>query len=241
MEVDPHTSETKPCPWCAETILVEAKKCKHCGEYLDDIRANSRDATGPSHVNRSIARSRWVPISIAFVIFAAAGVTAGLWASRTATHNPHPIMTQALTIDSLSMYPTLKIGDTIIVNDNAYRSTAPAIGDIIVFRAPTAEIELCDSPGVVDLVKRIVGTPGETLWSDGNTVYIDGSPLAQTWPHVAQLGTPIVRQTIPSGDFFVLGDNHPASCDSRIWGDVPGTDIVGKAIRWSSTSGSGNL
>lgn len=91
------------------------------------------------------------------------------------------------------------------------------------------------------LVKRIIGTPGETIWSDGNTIYVDATPLDQTWPHVTLLGTPIARQTIPRAEYFVMGDDRPASCDSRIWGDLPKADIIGKAIRWSSPSGSGDL
>ncbi len=137
---------------------------------------------------------------------------------------------QTYYIPSLSMYPTLLKGDHILVLKAAYDFTSPATGDVIVFRAPERERSLCDDPAVQDLVKRVIGTPGETVWSKGNTIYIDNRALAQHWQHVDQLGMPITRQRVPKGDYFVMGDNHPASCDSRVWGYVPRANIIGKAI-----------
>ena len=137
---------------------------------------------------------------------------------------------QTYYIPSLSMYPTLKVGDRILVLKAAYRFTSPATGDVIVFRAPPAERTMCDSPEVDDLVKRIIGTPGETIWSVGDSIYVDGHVLHQDWSHVDPLGEAIRRQTIPTNDYFVMGDNHPESCDSRVWGYVPLGNIVGKAV-----------
>jgi signal peptidase I len=142
---------------------------------------------------------------------------------------------QTYFIPSLSMYPTLLKGDHIVVLKAAYDFSSPATGDVIVFKAPTKEREMCDSPGVNDLVKRIIAVPGETVWSKGNTIYLQtpghkSHALVQSWQHVPQLGTPISRRTVPSGDYFVMGDNHPASCDSRVWGYVPRASIIGKAV-----------
>ena len=137
---------------------------------------------------------------------------------------------QTYYIPSLSMYPTLKVGDRILVLKAAYRFTSPATGDVIVFRAPVAERSSCDSPEVDDLVKRIIGTPGETIWSQGNLIYVNGHVLDQNWSHVNPIGQAIKRQTIPANDYFVMGDNHPESCDSRVWGYVPRANIIGKAV-----------
>jgi signal peptidase I len=142
---------------------------------------------------------------------------------------------QTYFIPSLSMYPTLLKGDHIVVLKAAYDFTSPATGDVIVFKAPPRERELCDSPGVNDLVKRIIAIPGETVWSRGNTIYLmtphhKAHALVQDWQHVTDLQTPVLRQTVPSGDYFVMGDNHPASCDSRVWGYVPRGSIIGKAV-----------
>lgn len=141
---------------------------------------------------------------------------------------------QTYFIPSLSMYPTLLEGDHILVLKAAYDFTSPATGDVIVFKAPAKEHAMCDDPTVQDLVKRIIATPGETVASQGNTIYLDGKPLDQSWQHVAQLGTQIAPLAhpikVPANDYFVMGDNHPESCDSRVWGFVPRGDIIGKAI-----------
>jgi signal peptidase I len=136
---------------------------------------------------------------------------------------------QTFYIPSGSMEPTLNIGDRILVFKLAYDFSSPEIGDVIVFKAPTSEH--CGDPSVVDLVKRIIGVPGDRISSRGNTtILINGKPLVQDWPHVADLDGQIVPRTVPPNDYFVMGDNHPASCDSRVWGYVPRSDIIGKVV-----------
>jgi signal peptidase I len=135
---------------------------------------------------------------------------------------------QTFFIPSGSMEPTLNIGDRILVFKLAYDFTNPATGDVVVFKAPPAE--QCGDPSVTDLVKRIIGLPGETIWSERNTIYIDGKPLRQDWPHYKLLLTPITRQLVKPNHYFMMGDNHPASCDSRDWGQLPRSDIIGKVV-----------
>lgn len=137
---------------------------------------------------------------------------------------------QTYFIPSDSMWPTLHVGDHILVLKAAYDFTSPAIGDVIVFKAPAAERSACDDPSITDLVKRIIATPGDTVSSSGNTIYVDGRVLPQPWDHVRQLGMEITKRTVPKNDYFVLGDNRPSSCDSRIWGYVPRSAIIGRAI-----------
>lgn len=133
---------------------------------------------------------------------------------------------QAFYVPSGSMLPTLQIGDRILVEKvdlDIHR------GDIIVFRRPPGDLYLED--GATDLVKRVIGLPGETIWSEGNTVYIDGRPLPEPWlpPHTP-LGPPIRRQVIPKGEYFVMGDNRADSYDSRYWGPIPKSLIIGKVF-----------
>jgi signal peptidase I len=139
---------------------------------------------------------------------------------------------QTFYIPSGSMEPTLNIGDRILVFKLAYDFTNPTTGDVVVFKAPPSEH--CGDPSVTDLVKRIIGLPGQTIWSgegrNVNTIYIDGKPLDQDWPHVAYLETPVNRQLIAPNHYFMMGDNHPASCDSRDWGTLPRSDIIGKVV-----------
>jgi signal peptidase I len=135
---------------------------------------------------------------------------------------------QTFFIPSGSMEPTLNVGDRILVFKLAYLFTNPATGDVVVFKAPPAE--KCGDPSITDLVKRIVGLPGQTIWSERNTIYINGKPLHQDWPHYKLLLTPITRQLILPNHYFMMGDNHPASCDSRDWGQLPRSDIIGKVV-----------
>jgi signal peptidase I len=130
-------------------------------------------------------------------------------------------------IPSASMEPTLMIGDRIIVNKLAVDFGTIHTGDIIVFKAPPNEN--CGTK-VDDLVKRVIGVPGDHLTSKGNTIYINGKPLKITWAHYEPLGTPIGHVTVKKNNYYVMGDNYPDSCDSRFWGTVPRSDIIGKVF-----------
>ncbi len=137
---------------------------------------------------------------------------------------------QTYYIPSISMEPTLQVGDHILVLKAAYRFTSPAIGDVIVFKAPPKEHLACQDPEVQDLVKRIIALPGDDIHSVGNNIYINNNLLAQPWQHTPNIGSPIPNQVIPPNQYFVMGDNRPESCDSRVWGTVPRANIIGKAV-----------
>ena len=136
---------------------------------------------------------------------------------------------QTFYIPSGSMEPTLQIGDRIIVDKLSYHLHGVGRGDIVVFARPPNEE--CGGPAVNDLVKRVIGLPGEHIASSGNTVLINGKPLAEPWlPKGTALGKPIPPTVVPPNNFYVLGDNRDASCDSRYWGPVPRSLIVGKVV-----------
>ena len=136
---------------------------------------------------------------------------------------------QTFSIPSGSMQPTLQVGDRIIVNKLSARFGAIHIGDILVFRAPPAVATNCGDT-VADLVKRVIGVPGDHLTTRGNTIYVNGKPLREAWTHYEPLGVAIGSVTVQPGHFFMMGDNHSDSCDSRSWGQVPRSDIIGKAF-----------
>jgi signal peptidase I len=141
---------------------------------------------------------------------------------------------QTFYIPSGSMEPTLQIGDRIIVNKLSVTFGTINVGDIVVFKAPPAEN--CGEP-VTDLVKRVIGTPGDSLKSKGNTIYLENvsqhvpwHALQEKWTHTEPLGQPITPITLKTNQYFMMGDNHSDSCDSRMWGTVPRSDIIGKAF-----------
>jgi signal peptidase I len=135
---------------------------------------------------------------------------------------------QTFYIPSGSMEPTLLIGDRIVVDKVSADLGSINRGDIVVFKAPPTEN--CGGEPVTDLVKRVIGLPGDHLSSVGNTIYVNGRPLKEDWPHTEPLGPTITATTVKTGMYFVMGDNHNNSCDSRYWGTVPRTNIIGKAF-----------
>lgn len=112
-------------------------------------------------------------------------------------------------IPTSSMYPTIHVGDMVLVNKTAYYFNSPQRGDIVVFKPP-AEV------GKDDLIKRVIGLPGETVEVHDQKVFIDGRLLVEDYLNEApqyQFG-PV---TIPKGCIFVLGDNRNESFDGHRW------------------------
>lgn len=136
---------------------------------------------------------------------------------------------QTFYIPSASMEPTLMIGDRIIVSKLSYRLHEVHRGDVVVFARPANEN--CGGEPVADLVKRVVGLPGETISSRGNQVLVNGRPIAQPWlPAGTTLGPAIAPTRIGPNAVFVMGDNRTNSCDSRMWGTVDEDLIVGHVV-----------
>ena len=137
---------------------------------------------------------------------------------------------QTYFIPSASMEPTLLIGDRIIVDKLSVTFGSVNTGDIIVFKAPPAVATECGD-SVSDLVKRVVAVPGDRVSSKGDTILINGVALKENWPHNEPLGARVIdKQRVPANSYFVIGDNHPNSCDSRYWGYVPRKNIIGKVF-----------
>jgi signal peptidase I len=145
---------------------------------------------------------------------------------------------QAFFVPSASMEPTLQINDRILVIKPGWLSGSIGRGNIVVFRHPPGVAGDCWlDPGIQDLVKRVIGLPGETISSGGptgNTIFINGTPLSEAgWyatPGLQVGGRAITTTKIPPGDYFVMGDNRSDSCDSRYFGVIPRSSIVGKVV-----------
>jgi signal peptidase I len=140
---------------------------------------------------------------------------------------------QTFWVPSGSMVPTLAVYDRILVQKAFFSWHNVREGDIVVFTHPP--LDQCGGVPAGDLVKRVIALPGQTIYSAGNTIYINGHLLAEPYlPAYDPLGPPIASSQhpyrVPAGDFYVLGDNRADSCDSRYWGPIQGTSIIGKAI-----------
>ncbi|MDQ2816525.1 MAG: signal peptidase I, partial [Actinomycetota bacterium] len=136
-------------------------------------------------------------------------------------------------VPSASMVPTLTVYDRILVQKAFFTWHDVREGDIVVFTHPP--LDQCPGSQAGDLVKRVIALPGQRIYSAGNAIYIDGHLLAEPYlPADDPLGPPIASSQhpyrVPPGEFYVLGDNRSDSCDSRYWGPVRGSGIIGRAI-----------
>ena len=132
-----------------------------------------------------------------------------------------------------SMLPTIEEGDYILVSKATYFFSEPQRGDIIVLHSPRENN--------TDLIKRVIALPGDTVEIKDNTVFINDTPLIEPYtmepPHYL-----VPREEIPTGHYFVLGDNRNNSSDSHRGWTVPRENIVGKTwitywppYRWGTT------
>ena len=164
---------------------------------------------------------------------------------------------QPIRIPSVSMEPTLLVGDFLLMNKQIGHSfMLPNVtiqrGDVVVFHDPV------DDPAV-HLVKRVIGIPGDTIHLRDGVVYRNGQPLKETYAIYRRSAEDRFRDdfpdlqtvqarvnpnwwirlrslvhdgevTVPPDSFFVMGDNRNDSEDSRYWGFVPRAAIVGKPL-----------
>jgi signal peptidase I len=162
-------------------------------------------------------RRRRAIIEWVVVIIVAVGVAVGM---RT-------FVVQTFWIPSGSMEPTLMPHDRILVDKLSYHLHAVHRGDIIVFARPPGETL---EPGVNDLVKRVIGLPDETISGQNGQVYINGKPLAEPWLPKGVVTSNFSPVHIPKGYYFVMGDNRGDSTDSRVFGPISGSLIVGRVV-----------
>jgi signal peptidase I len=137
------------------------------------------------------------------------------------------------SIPSVSMAPTLQVGDHILVTSYRlpFASRLPERGDVIVFRAPASPDEI--------LVKRVIAVPGDLVDSAGGYVRVSGRTLSEPYVMQHAMSGAIAPQIVPAASFFVMGDNRAHSYDSRSWGAVPASLVIGRAkmVLWSSGNG----
>lgn len=131
---------------------------------------------------------------------------------------------QAFYIPSASMSPTLKVHDRVLVNKLSYDFHDVNRGDVIVFESPPG-----GDTDVKDLIKRVIALPGETVEGRDDKVFIDGQPLDEPYTH-GLTTSPFPAQTVPAGHYWMMGDNRPNSRDSRYFGPIDQSSVVGRAF-----------
>ncbi|PIR18920.1 MAG: signal peptidase I, partial [Elusimicrobia bacterium CG11_big_fil_rev_8_21_14_0_20_64_6] len=128
---------------------------------------------------------------------------------------------EPIYVASPSMEPALKTGTLLILDKLTLRARSPQRGDILSFRSPVDDL---------DLLKRVVALPGETVEMREKIVYINGKELEE--PYVVHSregerleGDSLSPLVVPDDSFFVLGDNRDESNDSSVWKDSEGQPL----------------
>ena len=135
---------------------------------------------------------------------------------------------QAFLIPSASMVSTLEIGNRVLVNKLSYRMHDLHRGDVVVFHRPPAARSVDDTS---DLIKRVIGLPGESIDCAGGHVTINGVALEEPWlPQPLPTDNCSGPHIVGAHEFFAMGDNRPFSHDSRFFGMVDQDLIVGRAF-----------
>ena len=166
---------------------------------------------------------------------------------------------QAFYIPSGSMIPTLEIGDRVLVEKLSLRLRDPQRGEIIVFQRPGAEraragvggqlrsflegLGLVQPDADIDLIKRVIGLPGETVEVRKGVVFVNGKRLREPYARPETRSFP--PTVVPENQLFMMGDNRMNSQDSRFpeLGTVPLDNVVGRAfvILWPPGSATVQL
>jgi len=154
-------------------------------------------------------------------------------------------LVQAFFIPSPSMEPTLVEGDRVLVTQIPYYFHDPTQGDVIVFSDPDGkETDRglvggiahwvfqglgVQKPDNEDFIKRVIGTPGDTVWARGGVVYVNGEAIDE--PYLKEKTVNFPHTEVPDGKLFVMGDNRSNSLDSRFGlGFIPIDDVIGEAF-----------
>ena len=131
--------------------------------------------------------------------------------------------------------------DRVLVNRLAYDLGSPQRGQIVVFTAPAKANRCAASDGGTTFVKRLVGLPGETVREDDSGFIWVRGPESSRWTKLAEPylsaaarladGSNFGRSwRVPNGEYFLVGDNRAHSCDSRTWGAVPRSKLIGPVM-----------
>lgn len=141
---------------------------------------------------------------------------------------------QNFQVEGASMSPSIHPGEYVFVNRRSYLEVPldriggkgkvayplgfPKRGDIIVFHAPGGQSR--------DFVKRVIGLPGDVVQVQAGQVLVNGVALDEPYKELDVQTVPPTR--VPDAQVYVMGDNRPASNDSRAWGPVPVHSIIGR-------------
>lgn len=158
---------------------------------------------------------------------------------------------QAFFIPSASMEPTLKVGDRVLVEKVSDWWGSPARGDVVVFEREVGAMGAIEEPdepfwtdignafrglfgfptaGSQDFIKRVIAIEGDVIRADEGIVYVNGEPIEEPYLPEGTQTSDFGRVDVGPNEIFVMGDNRANSDDSRSFGPIPESTVVGEAF-----------
>lgn len=136
-------------------------------------------------------------------------------------------------VNGQSMMPNFKSGEYVLTDKVSYKLRNPVRGEVVVFHAP--EGANCPKGTGCDFIKRILAVPGESVEVKDNGIFINGEKLSESYipaDYPTKAGAFTMNRVVTLGpdEYMTIGDNRPYSSDSRAWGPVDKSQIVGKAF-----------
>ncbi len=130
------------------------------------------------------------------------------------------ITVQSFKVEGISMLPGIQPGEYLLANKLVYFIRDPQQGEVIVFHSP--------QPQRPDLIKRVIGLPGDEIRIEDGTVFVNDNALTESYVNESPTYTlPSIQ--VPEDNYFVLGDNRNHSQDSHIGWTVPRDSVIGQA------------
>ena len=159
-------------------------------------------------------------------------------------------LVQAFFIPSASMEPTLMVGDRVLVEKVSSWWSEPGRGDVVVFEREiaTGMVEEPDEPlwtdianafrslfgfptaGSQDFIKRVIAVEGDVIRADDGTVFVNEEPVDEPYLPEGTQTSDFGRVRVGEDQIFVMGDNRANSDDSRSFGPIPQSSVVGQAF-----------
>ncbi len=198
-----------------DDIFMDASLSENDDTSVEDTATDETDEEDVMPVKKS-RRGKIIREIVSYITIIAAAFILATLTNRYLIVNAR--------IPSGSMIPTITEGNRIIGNRLAYINSDPKRGDVVVFYYPDDETQ--------KYIKRIIGLPGETVYIEHGTVYIDGQPIDESDYLTVETSGVSGPFTVPEGCYFMMGDNRNSSWDSRFWNNtfVSKDKIIAKAM-----------
>jgi len=135
------------------------------------------------------------------------------------------VLASPILISGHSMMPNFQDREVVVIDKISYREQPIMRGDVVAVKFPA-------DPKKTLLIKRVVGLPGETIVAKNGQIFVNSQPLTE--PYLTVAGATVLGEippiTLKSDEYFLSGDNRPNSSDSRVWGPIVRSDVIGRAV-----------